>query len=93
MEHNSENEEVVQSISRSGVIKTVKPLFNKPSILRDVTEGIHPYFNEPYIRTVRFLEGEQDFTFPMYVTKEEAERMAAPITECPLCDAGVPLSK
>ena len=64
-------------------IKTFKPLFNKPQILRDVSEGVHPVFSGKYIR---FLPAE---SFPMYVTKEEAERMAAPITECPLCEAGI----
>lgn len=68
-------------------ITTVKPLFNKPRLLSDVTEGIEPIFSGAYIR---FLPAE---SFPMYVTKEEAERMAAPITDCPLCEAGIPLSK
>lgn len=67
-------------------IKTFKPLFNKPQILRDVSEGIHPVFSDTYIR---FLPDE-NAGGPTYVTKEEAERMAAPITDCPLCAAGIP---
>lgn len=70
-------------------ITTFKPLFNKPQILRDASEGIHPVFSAEYIR---FLPDENAGK-PMYVTKEEAERMSAPITDCPFCDAGIPLSK
>ena len=66
-------------------IKTFKPLFNKPQIFRDVSEGIHPVFSDTYIR---FLP-EETTSKPMYVAKEEAERMAAPITDCPLCAAGI----
>ena len=69
-------------------IKTFKPLFNKPQILRDVSEGIHPVFSDTYIR---FLPDENAGR-PMYVTKEEAERISAPVTSCPLCEAGIPLS-
>lgn len=67
-------------------ITTIKPLFNKPRILSDVSEGIQPIFTETYFR---FLPAEN---FPLYVTKEEAERISAPITSCPLCEAGIPLS-
>lgn len=91
MEHNSENEEVVQQ--KSGVIKTHKPLFAKPRLIGDVTEGIQPIFSDSYFRYLHFLDDPQDFTRPQYVTKEEAERMAAPITECPMCDAGIPFVK
>lgn len=93
MEFDGTFEEAVQNLGiKQRTIKTVKPLFATARVISDVTEGIHPFFGEPYIRTVRFLDTARDFTPPIYVTVEEAERLSSPITECPLCDAGIPLT-
>lgn len=44
----------------------------------------------PNDAVIRILDN--DPIFPMYVTIEEAKRLAAPSTNsCPFCDAGIPL--
>ena len=48
------------------------------------------FWDVPPDAKIRFLPTE-NYGWPMVVSLEEAKRMAEPIRDCPLCDAGIPL--
>lgn len=103
MEHHETNEGQVQLRETEGqelkkTITTYKPRWGSVSIMRDVSEGIHPLFTGQYTRQLffpadaqlRILEDVDSF---FYVSTEEAKRIANHESDvkCPLCEAGIPV--
>ena len=74
MEHHKESqrtEDFQLGSTEEKVIVTHKPLFNRPQVLRDVSEGIQPAFSPTYFRDlpqdskIRFLPND-DYGWPKF---------------------------